>query len=102
LGILRCDQIAGARVSSGRTSLTQNQCGFFGTPRGLGLATAGAPSPRARGDTTAPHGPLQRLLGDAGLNSELKAISVGVENDALIVTVTGPTRSVLHSNPVRP
>ena len=58
---------------------------------------------RARGaDTQTVHGPLQRFLGDAGLNSELKAIAIRVENDALIVAVTSPTRSVLHRKPRRP
>ena len=50
---------------------------------------------RARGsDTQAVHGPLQRLLGLAGLHRKLKAISVGVENNALIITITGAARPV--------
>jgi len=60
------------------------------------------PLSRARGDTTALHGPRQELFGDAGLNSELKAIPIRVENNALIVTVTRSARSLLNREPGRP
>ena len=57
-------------------------------------------SSRARGvDTQAVHGSPNDLLGLAGLQSELKAISVRIKNNALIVAITGATGPIYDGKP---